>query len=309
MYVPFAMFVCVFDMDFACSAVVPLPIPPSDNSTRIAALELVGQLIGLSIRTGTVMRLDLPPIIWKALVGEEVNDDDVRSIDSFSFRIIDQIQSLLSRKELPRELFDSMLSDRTFSVIGGDGVTYPIVPNGTATSVTVENARQFCTALARYKRNEFKVQCDALFRGIASVVPIQMLPLLTWSELDTLVTGGSGTSADIDMLERTAVYRSGYTATHSTIKMFWVMLRSAFNDSDRTNFLSYVWGRSRVPKTVEGFAGQFFTISKASFPKRIDVNRAFPISRTSVLRVRLFCYIAEVVVCRSFSMVQIRFHS
>ncbi len=85
-----------------------------------------------------------------------------------------------------------------------------------------------------------------------------------------------------------------------------VQMRDRFTDEDRAKFLSFVWvrllppcsphpfslltcgvaldcrlqGRSRLPTTVEGFAGQFFTIQKMYRGSGPDVNKSLPVAHT-----------------------------
>jgi hypothetical protein len=59
-------------------AVVPRPVPAGDT-LRLSAYELVGQFIGLALRSGNLLPFSFPSIVWKHLVSEEVTTDDVRA--------------------------------------------------------------------------------------------------------------------------------------------------------------------------------------------------------------------------------------
>ena len=48
----------------------------------------VGRLMGLALRTGSLLKLDLPSMVWKHLVNEVVTPQDVLSIDVLAFKII-----------------------------------------------------------------------------------------------------------------------------------------------------------------------------------------------------------------------------
>lgn len=41
----------------------------------------------------------------------------------------------------------------------------------------------------KYKLNEFKVQVEAIRSGLATIVPIQLLGLFTWKEIELSVCG------------------------------------------------------------------------------------------------------------------------
>lgn len=56
-------------------------------------------------------------------------------------------------------------------------------------SVTWENKQQFCDALLKYRLSEFEVQCEAIRKGLGTVVPVQLLSLYTWQELENKIAG------------------------------------------------------------------------------------------------------------------------
>lgn len=58
--------------------------------------------------------------------------------------------------------------------------------------------------LCQFRVHEFDSQLDAMLRGLASVVPIYVLTLFSWSEFERMVCGVP--SVDIDLLQRMTVY-------------------------------------------------------------------------------------------------------
>ena len=53
----------------------------------------VGKLMGLALRTGNLLNMDLPSLVWKHLVGETVTPRDVLAVDLLSFNIIGNVFS------------------------------------------------------------------------------------------------------------------------------------------------------------------------------------------------------------------------
>eukprot|EP00455_Lapot_gusevi_P044678 TRINITY_DN5618_c0_g1_i6.p1 TRINITY_DN5618_c0_g1~~TRINITY_DN5618_c0_g1_i6.p1 ORF type:complete len:120 (-),score=28.15 TRINITY_DN5618_c0_g1_i6:4-363(-) len=53
---------------------------------------------------------------------------------------------------------------------------------------------------------------------------------------------------------------SGCTRQDPHIQYFWQMLREEFDEKERSRFLSFVWGRSRLPVDVASFHGRNFKI-------------------------------------------------
>ena len=48
---------------------------------------LLGQLIGVALRTGLPIPISLAPIVWKRLVGEKRGLDDLKHVDQFYFQV------------------------------------------------------------------------------------------------------------------------------------------------------------------------------------------------------------------------------
>lgn len=88
------------------------------------------------------------------------------------------------------------------------------------------------------------------------VVPVPLLSLFTAYELETMVCG----SADIPLglLKSVATYK-GIDPAAPLIQWFWDVME-AFNNAERSLFLRFVWGRTRLPRTIADFRGRDFVI-------------------------------------------------
>jgi hypothetical protein len=47
----------------------------------------MGRLMGIALLTRSPLPLDLPPLVWKKLVGDVVNVDDLRDVDYFCCQV------------------------------------------------------------------------------------------------------------------------------------------------------------------------------------------------------------------------------
>jgi len=52
------------------------------NAAYLNQYYFLGVLMGVCIRTGAKMILDLPRVIWKQLVGQKVNLDDIAEVET-----------------------------------------------------------------------------------------------------------------------------------------------------------------------------------------------------------------------------------
>ncbi len=59
------------------------------------------------------------------------------------------------------------------------GVEVPVVPGGRQRSVTYDTREEYVTAAVAHRLAEFKVQVDAIRRGLACMVPVRLLCLFT----------------------------------------------------------------------------------------------------------------------------------
>lgn len=134
-------------------------------------------------------------------------------------------------------------------------------------------------ALRTHHLSEGKVQCEAIRQGLACVVPLSVLSLFTWQELEVEVCGVP--EIDVDMLEAHTNY-NGCSASDPHIRLFWTMMRTRFSNAERAKFLKFVWGRTRLPIHGERWDSNFSIAghSKASNAGPNRVNNYLPDAHT-----------------------------
>jgi len=178
------------------------------------------------------------------------------------------------------DLFNSSMRDVKFQVYGSDAKAVELIAGGAKTAVTWENKSKFCEALTRYRLNEFRVQCEAIRRGLATVIPYKQLPLLTWQELEYMVCGSR--RVDVDLLESMTSYFDCVSSDRH-IRLFWRMMRERFDDDMRAKFLSFVWGRSTMPTKIDPVIR--FKIQR--YNRSAIADNAFPIGHTCFFSIEL----------------------
>lgn len=65
--------------------------PKATNSYQLGLFEFIGMLMGCSIRTGAHLALDLPSMVWKQLVGQNVYPSDLIEVDEKFYEMTKQI--------------------------------------------------------------------------------------------------------------------------------------------------------------------------------------------------------------------------
>ena len=103
---------------------------------------------------------------------------------------------------------------------------------------------------------------SAVREGMARVVPVRLLSLFTGPELETMVCGSP--DIPLDLLKSVVTYK-GVEATAPLVRWFWETLES-FSNAERSLFLRFVWGRTRLPRTIVDFRGRDFVFQVSYLP-------------------------------------------
>lgn len=65
-------------------------------------------------------------------------------------------------------------------------------PGGGDIPVTWHNRMEFASLVEQYRLSEFQEQTDAIIRGISCIVPLPLLCLFSWQEIEYRVCGRPG---------------------------------------------------------------------------------------------------------------------
>ena len=142
--------------------------------------------------------------------------------------------------------------------------------------------------------SQHHLKATALAAGMACSVPIQLLPMFSGPELETVFCGAP--RLDVDLLERVAVYGDNCARTDPHIEFFWSALRDdeCFTEAQRAQFLHFCWARSRLPTSVDGFTMPF-TIDAPSGSAAENPDAHLPTSRTCFFTLALPRYTSREV--------------
>jgi hypothetical protein len=240
-------------------------------------LKFLGKLMGVAIRSKEYLDLDIAPIIWKLIVQDTPSREDLEAIDMFEVKSLSSLRDVES-EGVTAETF-SMVFFLTFTCMTADDRTIELEPDGSKREVTFENRMEYCDLVERYRLHEFDVQVEALRAGLATVVPMRLLSLFTWDQLEMMVCGQS--QVDISLLRSVAEY-SSCSANDEHVRNFWQVLEE-FSQEERSMFLRFTWGRSRLPLNAQAFVQRF---KLQSFPKSPPDNY-LPISHTCFFSLEL----------------------
>ena len=98
-------------------------------------------------------------------------------------------------------------------------------------AIDVHGTQGFSAPCSDFSR--LSLQVEAIRRGIGAVIPVQLLRLFSWDDLEMFVCGQEG--VDIDLLEACTEYNL-CSREDRHVSTFWDVLRS-FSQKEKSLFL------------------------------------------------------------------------
>jgi hypothetical protein len=115
----------------------------------------------------------------------------------------------------------------------------------------------YCEAVAAARAAEAGAQLAAIRAGLLQCRPARALTLLSASELERAACGSADVS--VEALRARTRYGEGVGAHEPHVSHFWQAV-TAFSAQERSAFLRFVWGRSRLPAGTAAWKDQWFRI-------------------------------------------------
>jgi hypothetical protein len=248
--------------------------------TQQRLLRFLGQLMGLALRTRAPLPLNLAPMVWMQLVRAEVGAADLRRVDAGACK---DFMDPDRNGTVTADTFEDCFPDWSWTVDGEpDGEE--VVPGGAGMVVSFEGARGYVDAVRRHHLHAADGAVQLVREGLGSVVPLRWLSLWTGPELERAVAGDPAIC--VARLRAHTEYEYPLTAGNRECLLLWEVLES-FSPQQRSLFLRFVWGRSRLPLTDSGSAWRPFKLSRRGAD---EPDRAFPVSHTCSFQLELPAY-------------------
>ncbi len=256
-----------------------MPNPRANANRHIKWYRFLGEILGVGLLSKNVMPLDLPSLFWKAIVKQPIVLSDLEAIDQSAAQSMRELRDI-DLRGVTAEDFENIIIEN-FTTKSSDGTEVELVENGRNITVTYDTRHEYSRLVEQYRlHKELRYQIDAIRDGLYSVVPPRFFPIFTWHELEMLICGSP--IIDLEVLKKHTTYE-GYTATSREVKDFWQCLES-FDSNERSLYLRFVWGRSRLPITEEGFANHHMKIQRLD---RHNHDSVLPLSHTCFFSIEL----------------------
>lgn len=257
-----------------------IPNPQQTGPLALEMFEFVGKLMAISIRTKLYLPFEFPSIIWKKIVGEEVNFDDLMAIDTVTCRFIEALRNCEKDEIFDENSFNAKYKNKLkFVSHGSDGVESELIPGQRDRVVTYASRIEYCDAVLQRRLHEFDEQVAAISRGLDEVIPLRVLQLFSWQQLEVLVSGSP--TFDIKLWKE----NTEGSISKQTLNLFWKVMES-FTTKEQSGFIRFAWGRSRLP------AAKDFT-TKMKLTPAGGSSHQLPVSHTCFFSVELPEYKTE----------------
>ena len=109
--------------------------------------------------------------------------------------------------------------------------------------------------------------------------------------------------ADIDLalLRSVAVYKGGFTPESDVVKWFWQALEE-FTPAERSLFVRFAWGRSRLPRHKKDFKDKEFCVQRHDkYDDHGKSDKALPEAYTCFFLVKLPTYSSKAILVAKLS--------
>ena len=220
------------------------------SGVRRSDAEALGRLMGIALRSGGVLDIDIAAVVWKQLVGQHVDDSELAHFDFTAYNTLRFRDYSSPEEEMSEEEWNDNYGQLTWTTLASDGVTrLQLRPASTARPYVLYSERKvYAKAVIQARFSESVHLLDCVKAGLYSILPRAALSVLRWTELRHRVCGDS--EVDLDVLAGHTVYApKKFTSESPIIQWLWNTLRS-FSSDERGKFLQFCLARSRLPPTT-----------------------------------------------------------
>ena len=259
-----------------------IPNPQATREINEKTFEFLGKIMASSVSSGEALDLNLHPVVWKALLGNEISFYEYESIDYTYFSLINNLEKELKIYEENKNINENFedLYQLNFVIKNSNENDIVLKPDGEKIHVNFDNLKEYISLSKKMRTNEFITQIEYIKNGFNSVIPSSIFQVLNWRQLEEMVCGKN--KLDIRDLKKHTKYE-GFKENDEIIKWFWEWLGEC-NDHEQSLYLKFVSGRARLPKETD------FKYEHIIVKNDYNNNEALPHSATCFFTLKLPMY-------------------
>ncbi|CAN0508592.1 unnamed protein product, partial [Ectocarpus sp. 12 AP-2014] len=254
------------------------------DPARLSLFHHMGRLLGVAGRHRIHVPLALPSLVWKPLVGATLGAGDLEAVDKMLAKGLGDIVAGRLDEDEEREVLEDAMRGAAGQAVG------PRRHRPAAAAAARPAMLRQAAAVVALRLTSGSRCLESLYQGLAGVLPVELLGVFTAAEAEALFCGVP--EVDVDLLQRATEYE-GVRPTDPHVGYFWQALRRMGRE-DRSSFVNFCSGRSRLPGSAAEFAMNF----KLTAPHRDydDPDEYLPIAQTCFFSLALPKY-SSVEVC------------
>jgi hypothetical protein len=224
----------------------------NNKSTEYSQFEFLGTLMGICIRTGVYLTINLTSLIWKKIINQRITDFDIKMFDEGLFNLNN---ILLNEKD--KNKFEEIFNKDFNSIVLSDGSTFTIPEKDLLKFNNFENLfenislrKKLLEYINDIHLNESKLQIESIKKGISKVLPLSILQFYTYSEIEKLICGEN--KIDIDLLKKNTIISSEIKSKEYLVKWLWEILEE-MTEEEKINFIKFCYAQERLPSTQDEY--------------------------------------------------------
>jgi hypothetical protein len=277
-------------------------VPPASRLAAAHRLVFLGRLMGSAMRMGFALPLRLPPALWRLIlragggpgaVPTSLTLAELATVDDRLASTLVRAQAVAAAAAAGATPDDAAAAAALAGLVHAIPALDPaapvlqLAPGGAALTVTPANAAAFVAAALAARTAELAEGAALLAHGLAAVVPLPLLCLLTPAGLELRVCGRPG--IDVDALRAHTQYE-GYGPDHPVVARFWEVLR-AMTPAEQESVMRFVYARRRLPAAAARWS-HAFVIARMG---RDHPDSSLPAGHSCFMRVDLPAYSSAAV--------------
>ncbi|KPA86686.1 hypothetical protein ABB37_00782 [Leptomonas pyrrhocoris] len=199
-------------------------------------LEFFGKLLASFFLTQDLLAVELPPLFWKLLLGEEATIKDLATLDSDIAKLLQPEELMMRTQEELDERFPGIT--QMWQVIVEDNQQFLLDDN--LPPETEDGARLLSRRIVASEIERFTAAIGYIQQGFDQVLPLYTLQAYRWQKVELLICGTPKLTC-ADFRNECDIQLNTPDAT-----MFLAVLEG-MTDEDRTSLLRFTTGQSRLP--------------------------------------------------------------
>lgn len=202
----------------------------------------IGRVLGKALLTQQCVAATLSLPLRKQILNVPVTFSDLEFID-------DELYNNLCYLQRNDNISSLSLDFSVSFAFGGRTYTHDLLPGGQDVPVTDENKSEYLLLRLKHRMlDSVKAPLEHLLRGFYEVIPLQIISVFDYMELDLLLCGVQDVS--LEDWKRHTEYVGDYSPRHPCIRWFWRAVE-AMEPEERVRLLQFTTGCARLP--VQGF--------------------------------------------------------